>query len=126
MASRQGSAARREARLVNRASRGAPGAVRGESGLHNSNQLTGQQREMLGQEVSFGLLPGGELSEEEDPEDGDLTPRVQQLHSVREEKEPKEGAARSVWTVLVCVSLYSSNIYLVTMFPNWTIFRLNP
>ena len=58
------------------------------------------------QEVSFGLLPGGELSEEE--EDGEVslglvgddggsiedliqvTPRAV-LHSVREEKEPREG-----------------------------------
>ena len=65
------------------------------------------------QEVSFGLLPGGELSEEEedgevrvglvgDDGDGDdddggsiedliqVTPRAV-LHSVREEKEPREG-----------------------------------
>ena len=65
------------------------------------------------QEVSFGLLPGGELSEEEEEDgevhiglvgddgDGDdgggsiedliqVTPRAV-LHSVREEKEPREG-----------------------------------
>ena len=45
------------------------------------------------QEVSFRLLPGGELSDEEEQEEeeGDVTPRAVQLHSVREEKEPKEG-----------------------------------
>ena len=46
------------------------------------------------QEVSFRLLPGGELSDEEEEheeEEGDVTPRAVQLHSVREEKEPKEG-----------------------------------
>ena len=61
---RQGSGARRQ-------ERGFRGAARGARGGRKEEQ---EVREVLAQEVSFSLLPGGELSEEEE-EDGDLTPR---------------------------------------------------
>ena len=62
---RQGSGAGRQARGLRGAARGARGGRREEQ----------EVREVLAQEVSFSLLPGGELSEEEEEEDGDITPR---------------------------------------------------
>ena len=84
---RLGSAARQRTRLLNRDIK-APEFIQNEYSP-DSDVFHGPLRENHG--LSVRLPPGGELSEDDD--DGDVTPKIHQLDSVREldeEKEPKE------------------------------------
>ena len=81
---RLGSAARQRTRLLNRDIK-QPDFLQVDC-TPDLDVFHGSVRDNHG--LSVRLLPGGELSEEED--DGDLTPKVHQLDSVRELDEEKD------------------------------------
>ena len=86
---RLGSAARQRMRLLNRDIK-APELIQTDFSP-DADVFHGSSREK--NNLNVRLLPGGELSEDED--DGDVTPKVHQLDSVRElDEEPKEPITR--------------------------------
>ena len=83
---RLGSAARQRTRLLNRDIK-APELIQNTDYSPDSDVFHGPLRDK--NSLNVRLLPGGELSEDE--EDGDITPKVHQLDSVRELDEDKEA-----------------------------------
>ena len=86
---RLGSAARQRSRLLQRDIKH-PDLIKNDTS-GDSDMFHGSFREK--NSINVRLLPGGELSEDEDDGDGegDVTPKVHQLDSVRELDEDKES-----------------------------------